>query len=79
MSINKQKKKYHLFDHQKGYPSAEGYYYECLICRDIIPSKSANSIHCSCRNIMLDADYGRLVIRDNKKIKFFEVLKEGNK
>jgi len=62
---------YYHFDPSKGYPAGSNLYYECLRCGDTVPSLPNDSIHCSCRNIMIDADYGRIKIQDHSKAKLF--------
>ncbi len=68
-------KNYRSFDPLKGYPADDRLFYECLQCGDIIPSIPKDSCRCSCRNIMIDIDYGRISIQDNNQIKLFSLVK----
>ncbi len=69
--MNIESRKYYSFDHSKGYPAKNDLYYECLKCNDIILSLPKDSISCSCKNISIDIDYGRISIKDSKQIKLF--------
>lgn len=53
-----------------GYPAASHIFYECGICGNAIPSHLTGA--CSCRNIMVDADAGRVSIEDNVKFRVYE-------
>lgn len=53
-------------------PSGKSVFIECLQCGEIVPTKPDNNTHCKCENVWLDADYGRVVIRDWNLIKVFE-------
>lgn len=48
-------------------------FYKCTVCGDIISSQPKESIRCICGNIIIDADYIRLAIKDYSK---FQVLKK---
>lgn len=39
-------------------------YYFCLKCGDTVESAPRNAARCSCRNINVDADAGRISIKD---------------
>lgn len=54
-----------------GYPAAADIFYECGNCGDAIPSRPANAAACTCRNIVVDADAGRVSVRDKSKFKAF--------
>jgi hypothetical protein len=79
MSHDNASREYHTFDPANGYPAANGLYYECLRCGDVVSSRPPDSTHCKCRNIMLDVDYGRLEIEDHSKVQLFSIsnLSEG--
>jgi len=64
-------KRYVKFDPSKGYPSGKDLFYECLRCGVAIPSRPTESIHCKCRNIMIDVECGRLGIDDHSKARLF--------
>ena len=64
---------YTSFDPLQGYPAGTDLYYECGICGDVLPSLPKDSIMCSCKNITIDADYGRISIRDHGMIKLFSL------
>jgi hypothetical protein len=65
------KREYHSFDPSSGYPASKSLSYECLKCGDVVPSLPDDSVHCTCRNIMIDADYGRIKIQEPSKVKLF--------
>jgi hypothetical protein len=67
------KRNYHQFDPASGYPAGENFFYECLKCGEILPSLPKDSIMCSCKNIAIDVDYGRVSIKDNKLVKLFSI------
>ena len=60
------------FDPKKGFPAQKGLFYECGICNDDIPALPDNSIACSCRNILIDVDAGRISVKDESKIRLFK-------
>ena len=64
---------YFTFDSENGYPGGTDIFYECVKCGDVIPSTPASSAHCACRNVMIDADYGRISIGDQVYVKAFSV------
>lgn len=51
-----------------GFPVAADIYYECRICGDTVPSRPENSAACSCRNIVVDADAGRISVKKKNKL-----------
>jgi hypothetical protein len=67
------KRTYHNLDPAAGYPAGGNLFYECERCGDILPSRPEDSTHCKCRNIMIDADYGRIKIQDHPKVKLFSL------
>lgn len=54
-------------------PKGEEYYYQCMVCRTILPSNPIEPVRCACRNIALDPEMFKLRIDNYKK---FNVLKE---
>ncbi|MFI4999220.1 MAG: hypothetical protein ACHQK9_05015 [Reyranellales bacterium] len=64
-------RQYKNFDYSKSYPAGLKLFYECGLCGDVLPSWPRDSVHCKCRNIMIDADYGRVSIRDHAQVKLF--------
>lgn len=75
MNEQKQNRQYLTFDSNEGYPASSDLYYECMICGFVVPSMPSESTHCDCRNIMIDADYGRIVIQDHSKVRLFTEVK----
>ena len=65
-------REYITFDPSLGYPAKSGLFYECKRCGDVLESSPAKNLHCSCRNIMIDADFGRIAIQDHAKIALFK-------
>ena len=64
-------KHYIQFDPSEGYPARYDLFYECLRCGETIPSLPPDSTHCKCRNIMIDADYGRIKIQDHSQVRLY--------
>lgn len=64
-------RKYIQFDPTKGYPVGDNIFYECGECGGVIPSKPQDGIGCSCRNIFIDVDAGRVSIKDSSKFRVF--------
>jgi len=73
MSNNNPKKSYHSFNPSAGYPAGSNLFYECQRCGEAVPSRPLDSTHCKCRNIMIDADYGRIDIEDHAQVKLFSL------
>lgn len=67
-------KKYINFDASVGFPAGERVRYECGICSDTLPSMPQNAAACKCRNIIVDADAGRVSVKDEKEIKAYEIV-----
>jgi hypothetical protein len=61
-------------DPAKSRPYRRGLYYECLKCGKIIPGDFKDNVHCDCRNIMIDADWGRIKIQDYSKARAFDEI-----
>lgn len=62
-------RKYFEQDFKKGYPFGKNIFYECKICDTIINSSPENLAECKCQNIRIDMGVGRIIVRDNSKIK----------
>ncbi len=71
MSSHDKKRTYKAIDPDKSYPSGAHAFYQCELCGDVVPSSPKASVHCRCRNIRIDADAGRIAIRDHAHAKFF--------
>lgn len=71
MEDSSKKRNYYSFDPTSGYPAGENFFYECLKCGEILPSLPKDSIMCSCKNIAIDVDYGRISIKNNNLVKLF--------
>ena len=76
MSRSKENRVYVPFDAHKGYPAGKHLFYECLNCGDSLPSIPPDNIHCSCENIRIDVDFGRMIVRDNDLIRLFRTESE---
>jgi hypothetical protein len=66
------KKNYIKPDFRNGYPSDINIFYECQLCKDIINSRPSESLECGCGNLMIDVDFGRMIIEDESQVKVFE-------
>jgi hypothetical protein len=64
-------RQYRNFDPSSGYPASKSLFYECLKCGDAIPSLPDDSTHCTCRNIMIDAGYGRIKMQEAERVRLF--------
>lgn len=64
-------RKYLSFDPSKGYPAGENVYYECSLCGNILPSRPEENLACSCFNVVIDIEAGRLSVKDHKNFKAF--------
>lgn len=53
-------------------PCREGIFYECTRCGDIVASKPGETMRCSCNNIMIDWEAGRISILDPSHVQVFE-------
>jgi hypothetical protein len=49
---------------ERDVPRAREISYRCGVCEGVVPSQPNDSCGCRCRNIFIDADYVRLVVRD---------------
>ena len=73
MNLGNAKRSYFSFNPEVGYPAAVNIFYECLGCGGVLPSLPTDSVHCKCRNIMIDTDYGRVAVTDHSKVRCFTV------
>ena len=62
---------YHSLDPSAGYPAGSDLSYECRQCGGSVPSLPERSVGCSCGNVFIDVDYGRVCIRDHNKVRLF--------
>jgi hypothetical protein len=69
----KPKPTYLTFDPSLGFPTGKYLFYECGICGDVIPSRPEHSVTCSCNNLAIDADAGRLSCKDQSKLRLFKL------
>lgn len=60
-----------LIDPAKGYPAADNINYKCGKCGDLISSKPNDNISCSCSNIVIDVDAGRISVKDHSQFKAY--------
>lgn len=60
------------FNPAEGYPVGPSTFYECSKCGDVIPSNPVEGTGCTCRNIFVDVDAGRISVRDDSKMKVFK-------
>lgn len=64
---------YFSFDPANGYPAGENVYYECERCGGVLKSLPEDSVHCECKNIIIDADYGRVSVKDHSLMRAFSI------
>jgi hypothetical protein len=60
-------------DFSAGYPAGELIYYECTVCGISVPSMPRNAAACKCRNIIIDADAGRVAVKDVSRMRAYQV------
>ena len=70
--MNNKKRSYIMFDSTEGYPASKSIYYECGLCGEYIPSRPERSLRCKCGNIIIDADAGRVSVKDGEHFKAFK-------
>jgi hypothetical protein len=73
MTDPKGRRRYLPFDSKSGYSGGPGVFYECIRCAEVLASLPPDSIMCSCRNIRIDVDYGRLAVSDETYLRVFVV------
>jgi hypothetical protein len=59
------------FDPAAGYPAGAAIRYRCGSCGDVLSSLPDRPIACSCRNVTIDADAGRLAVKDHSAFEAF--------
>lgn len=69
-------KKYLSFVPNGSLPFGSNVFLECLQCGEIVPLSLEKNTRCKCQNIRLDAEYGRVAIRDWSAIKLFQEAPE---
>jgi hypothetical protein len=79
MSNPSGKRVYHSFDPNAGYPAGGNLYYECVTCGVVLPSSPSDSTLCSCGNIAIDVDYGRISIKDHAAARLFSLEDSGGR
>ncbi len=65
------------FDETTGYPFGNDLFYECQFCRQLIqayPDKADRdkAFECSCKNLIIDADAGRIFISKPNSTKLYK-------
>lgn len=66
-------RKYLQFDPAAGFPASQSIRYECGICGETVASIPENAATCKCRNLIVDADAGRFSVKNNSKIRAYEI------
>lgn len=62
---------YVSFSERGGWPAGPSLYYRCLRCGDVLPSLPEQNVECSCDNIQIDIDYGRLHVGERRLVEAF--------
>jgi hypothetical protein len=60
------------FDPKLGYPGQKDLLYECIGCGEKIPSLPSDSTRCSCGNVRIDVDAGRMSVSDPARIRLLK-------
>lgn len=63
------------FDPAAGYPAGASIEYECTRCGATVPSQPANADACSCRNIVVDGDAGRVSVQDHAAMRVYRIAR----
>ncbi len=66
-------RKYIEFNAATGYPAGTRIRYECGICGETVTSTPEYAVACKCRNIIVDADAGRIAVKDSTQMKVYEI------
>ena len=66
-------RKYIKFNVAVGYPAGDALRYECTICGETVPSAPEYAEACKCRNIIVDADAGRVAVKNPERMKIYEI------
>jgi hypothetical protein len=67
------------FDPSKGFPAARNLVYRCSICREDVPSLPSHSIECSCGNVRIDIDAGRMAVNQVLGLRLFKVARNSRR
>ena len=60
-----------------GYPVGDSLFYECTRCGTVLPSQPPDNIACTCNNILIDVEWGRVRVKDHSQFKMFAVADTG--
>lgn len=71
------RRRYIQIDWSKGVAAGDNLYYECLRCAESIPSLPVDSVACSCENIAIDVDCGRVHVDEPGQLRAFLFLDDG--
>ncbi len=66
-------RKYMKFDVTKGYPAGRRIRFECCLCGVTLASMPEHSAACKCRNIIVDAESGRVTAKEPNKFLVYEI------
>jgi hypothetical protein len=64
------------FDPAAGYPAGSTIRYRCGVCGDVLSSLPDRPTACSCRNVTIDPDAGRLAVKDHSAFEAFSADEE---
>lgn len=53
------------YDPAAGYPEGDSIYFECTLCGDVVGSRVSDTTECSCGNLVIDVDTGKLNPRND--------------
>lgn len=59
---------------KNGYPFSKDIFYECEICSTVVKSSPENLDECKCKNIIVDMGVGRIITKDDSKVKVFKKI-----
>lgn len=71
------RRRYFQIDWSKGFPAGDNLYYECLCCGESIPYLPVDNVACSCENIAINVDCGRVHADEPGQVRAFLVVDEG--
>jgi hypothetical protein len=66
------------YDASKGYPAGSDIVYVCKRCGEMLPSIPPGPVQCSCRNVRVDVDAGRVSVDDHSQFAIGRIARENH-
>jgi hypothetical protein len=61
-------------DFSRGYPADPTFFFRCLACGEFVCSIPKQNHSCSCKNVRIDCDAGRISIESNDKAVVYQLI-----